>query len=85
MGNCLATYWQQCQNSNSRIFTVRVNGKLKAAVQIINQGTRWTRDQAQAPHNLDFDRHILQATDKLARAYQEAETHSPNPSIQAQQ
>ena len=81
MGNCLATYWQSCQDGTSRIFAVRANGRLKAAVQIINDGTRWTRGQAQAPHHHNLEWHILQATDKLARAYQEAENTTPIPAV----
>ena len=80
MGNCLATYWQSCENGTSRIFAVRTNGKLKAAVQIINDGATWTRGQAQAPHQTNLDWDILRATDKLAKAYQEAENPVRRPS-----
>ena len=45
MRNCLGTYWRRCQQGRSLIFLAYEDGRLVAAVELINRGKDWSVGQ----------------------------------------
>ena len=75
MNHCVgyAGYDQPCVQGNSRIFSIRKDGRPQATTQLVRQGKRWQAVQTRGQRNAPADEAILEAAQHLARAYGQAQ------------
>ena len=79
MGNCLRTYWNQCEQGNTRIFTLSREGRLTAAAELRRMAGQWSIGQVEAPFRRKLPRGVDRAVAALLAEYQGVQDRTPGP------
>ena len=77
MGNGLRTYWNRCEQGDTRIFTLSREGRLTAAAELRRMAGQWSIGQVEAPFRRKLPRGVDRAVAALLAKHQGAQHRTP--------
>ena len=77
MGNGLRTYWNRCEQGDTRIFTLSRERRLAATAELRLMDGQWGRGQVKAPFRKPLLRGVDRAVAALLAEHQGAQHRTP--------